>query len=82
MLSGDIRYTAAWVRNPGTEGEDKRNYVSVMAKPYYRANGTPGGTVTLTSSRVDHFTKLDAPATLAFDTVVSFVNIVLLEGQI
>lgn len=33
----------------------------------------------LTSGRVDHFTKLDASATLAFDTVVSFVNMVLLQ---
>ena len=79
MVSGDIRHTAAWVRNPGTETDDMRNYVSVMAKPYYRPNGTPGGTVTLTSGRVDHFTKLNASATLAFDTVVSFVNMVLLQ---
>jgi len=79
MVSGDVRHTAAWVRSPRTLTDDMRNYVSVMAKPYYRPNGAPGGTVTLTSGRVDHFTKLNASATLAFDTVVSFVNMVLLE---
>jgi hypothetical protein len=79
MVSGDIRHTAAWVRNPNTEAEDMRNYVSVMAKPYYRANGTPGGTITLTSGRVDHFTKSDAIAAIAFDTIANFVNMVLIQ---
>lgn len=79
MVSGDIRHTAAWVRNPSTEAEDMRNYVSVMAKPYYRANGTPGGTITLTSGRVDHFTKSDAIAAIAFDTIANFVNMVLIQ---
>ena len=81
MVSGDIRQTSAWVRNPATDEEDKRNYVSVLAKPYYRADGKPGGAVTLSSSRVDHFTKPDDSAAKAFDTVVSFINMVMLEVQ-
>lgn len=58
---------------------DQRNYVSILAKPYYRADGKPGGAVTLSSSRVDHFTKADGSAAQAFDTVVSFINMVMLE---
>jgi hypothetical protein len=81
MVSGDIRQTSAWVRNPATDEEDQRNYVSVLAKPYYRADGKPGGAVTLSSSRVDHFTKPDDSAAQAFDTVVSFINMVMLEVQ-
>jgi hypothetical protein len=81
MVSGDIRQTSAWVRNSTTDEEDRRNYVSVLAKPYYRADGKPGGAVTLSSSRVDHFTKLDDSAAQAFDTVVSFINMVMLEER-
>jgi hypothetical protein len=81
MASGDIRQTSAWVRNPDTDEEDQRTYVSILAKPYYRADRKPGGAVTLTSSRVDHFTKSDSPAAQAFDTVVSFINMVMLEVE-
>jgi hypothetical protein len=81
MVSGDIRQTSAWVRSPATDEEDQRNYVSILAKPYYRADGKPGGAVTLSSSRVDHFTKPDSSAAQAFDTVVSFINMVMLEDE-
>jgi hypothetical protein len=50
-----------------------------MARPYFLSNGKPGGTVTLTSSRVDHFTNSDQPYALAFDMVVSFVNMIISE---
>jgi hypothetical protein len=81
MVSGDIRQTSAWVRNPGTDEEDKRNYVSILAKPYYRIDGKPGGAVTLSSSRVDHFMQPDGAAAQAFDTVVSFINMIMLEDK-
>jgi len=81
LVSGDIRQTSTWVRNPDTNEEDQQNYVSVLARPYYRADGKPGGAVTLTSSRVDHFTRSDEPAVRTFDTVVSFINMIMLEVQ-
>jgi hypothetical protein len=79
MVSGDIRQTSAWTCNPATDEEDRRNYVSVLTRPYYRTDGKPAGAVALSSSRVDHFTKLDKSAAQAFDTVVSFINMVMLE---
>jgi hypothetical protein len=79
MISGDIRQTSAWIRNPTTDEEDRQNYVSVLAKPYYSADGKPGGAVTLSSSRIDHFTKVNKSAAQAFDTAVSFINMVMLE---
>jgi hypothetical protein len=79
MVSGDVRQTSVWVRNPATDEEDQRNYVSILAKPYYRADGKPGGAVTLSSSRVDHFMKPDGSEAQAFDTVVSFINMIMLE---
>lgn len=79
MVSGDIRQTSAWIRNSEADDEDRRNYVSVLAKPYFRADGEPGGAVTLSSSRVDHFTTLDGFTARAFDMVVSLVNMVMLE---
>lgn len=81
MLSGDVRHTTTWVRNPDTDEEDRRNYVSVVAKPYYKANGKLAGTVTLTSSRIDHFMKLSDAATRTFDMVVSLVNMLFTEVQ-
>ena len=79
MVSGDIRATRAWIHHPSTEDTDRLNYVSVMARPYLRADGRPGGAVTLTSSRVDHFTNLDQPAAAAFDMTVSFINMLMVE---
>jgi hypothetical protein len=81
MVSGDIRATRAWIHHESTELADRRNYVSVMARPYLRPDEKPGGAVTLTSSRVDHFTDSDQPAALAFDMVVSFINMVTLEAK-
>lgn len=78
MISGDIRSTAAWVRNPQSDEQDKLNYVSVMAKPFYRKSGLTGGVVTLSSNRVDHFTNPDSPEAVAFDSVVHFFNILML----
>jgi hypothetical protein len=79
MVSGDIRATRAWIHHPSTEDTDRLNYVSVMARPYLRADGRPGGAVTLTSSRVDHFTNLDQPAAVAFDMTVSFITMLMVE---
>jgi hypothetical protein len=81
MVSGDIRATRAWVHHPSTEATDRLNYVSVMARPYFLANGKPGGTVTLTSSRVDHFTNSDQPYALAFDLVASFIIMIVSEAK-
>ncbi|MEP7242664.1 MAG: DUF4062 domain-containing protein [Gammaproteobacteria bacterium] len=81
MISGDIRHTAAWVRNPTTEEEDAQNYVSVMAKPFYSASRKPSGAVTLSSGRLDHFMDLRDAAPVAFDAVVSFVNIITLQEE-
>jgi hypothetical protein len=79
MVSGDIRATRAWIHHPNTEDTDRLNYVSVMARPYLRADGRPGGAVTLTSSRVDHFTNLDQSAAVAFDMTVRFINMLSVE---
>lgn len=81
MVSGDIRATRAWVHHPSTEATDRMNYISVIARPYFLANGKPGGTVTLTSNRVDHFTNSDQPDALAFDMIVSFVNMLIVEAK-
>jgi hypothetical protein len=35
----------------------------------------------LSSSRVDHFTKLDGSEAQVFDTVVSFINMVMPEDE-
>ena len=79
MVSGDIRATRAWMHHPSTEAIDRMNYVSVMARPYFLANGKPGGTVTLASNRVDHFTNSDQPEAFAFDMIVSFINMLMAE---
>jgi hypothetical protein len=81
MVSGDIRATRAWVHHQSTEATDRMNYVSVMARPYFLSNGKPGGTATLTSSRVDHFTNSDQPYAIAFDMVVSFINMIISEAK-
>jgi hypothetical protein len=75
MVSGDIRATRAWIHHPSTEDTDRLNYVSVMARPYLRPDGRPGGAVTLTSSRVHHFTNLDQPAAVAFDMTVRLIGL-------
>ena len=81
MVSGDIRQTFAWVRNPATDEEDQQNYVSMLSRPYYDSYGKPIGVVTLTSSRLDHFTKVNDSAAQAFETVVSLINSLVLETQ-
>lgn len=79
MVSGDMRHTKGWVRDPTYESQDLENYVSVMSKPYYDAKGVVAGTVTLSSSRVDHFTSPTGPEAKVFDSIVNFVNILTLQ---
>ncbi len=81
VLSGDVQKTDAWVRETATVKEDSVNYVSIMAKPYFLVNGSAAGVVSLTSSRLDHFTSLDDTASLAFDTLVSFINMIVLRAN-
>jgi hypothetical protein len=79
MVSGDMRHTEGWVQDARYQAEDTQNYVSVISKPYYSATGGVAGTVTLSSSRVDHFTSSTGPEAKVFDSIVNFVNILTLQ---
>ncbi|MBT9554684.1 MAG: DUF4062 domain-containing protein [Myxococcales bacterium] len=79
MVSGDIRHTEAWDHTTA-QARDPDNYVSVMTRPLYAPDSkTPVGTITVSSSRLDHFMSEGDSAARAFDSLASLSNLLVLE---
>ena len=77
LISGDIRQTSVGQQSRVGRGGQPQLRLG-PARPYQR-DGKAVGEVTLSSRCVDHFTKPDVSAVLAFDTVAGLVSMAMLE---